>query len=413
MAGVFACPECGQELAVEGVSPGREVLCDACSTWVEVPYLPRLGDSRLSRRVPRRSPWDSPLLKGAIAFAVVALLALAASRLIDGQVRSSQKRVLDVLLTSVDQAEADRRYDVALREIESALAQARSMGREGVDRLDQLTQRRDRIVVREVEFRLDQIDGLDPDQAIGEALTLAKKADENPTALESLAGTIETKLAGLRLRRVEADRTAARQAFEAERDVEAFAAAERMHDHAAELTRPDASTLQAEARSILQATVARNGVALPPVVGRFVAGSADNYTKVLDRSRSEILRIKGYLPEPRESAWSSLWSESAPFRATIEVVETQEEFYLQSRNRTTQVDGTFEFLMGDRVIWKNRALARTRVPLPDLPALLGGHVATADKRNPETERTLHADAMKQFVEQASKIFKGIPPARPR
>jgi hypothetical protein len=407
MAGVFACPECGEELEVEGLSPGREILCDSCSTLVEVPYFPRGTGSRSSKRQPSpRSPWNSLLLKGAIGFAVIAMLGLLVSRLIVGRVRSDQEKVLAELVESAEKAEGNRRFDVALFQIEAALAQGRSMGLKDSSRLDDLKERRDRIIVREVEDRLANIDTLGPDQAVGEALTLVEKAEKNP-ALASLAGTIEAKLASLRLLQAEADLATARKAFEADRDVEAFAVAERLYDRAGDLSRSDASRFQAEARSLLEATVGRRGVALPPVVGRFVAGSTEAYTKILDRPRAESLRSKGYLPQPGKSAWSQLWDDKAPFRATVQIVETQEEYYLQSKNRTTRVDGTFELFRGDQLIWKNRVVARTRVPLPDLPALLGGHIATSD-RNPETERRLHDDAMKQFVEQATKNLRGSP-----
>jgi hypothetical protein len=408
MAGVFACPECGQELAVEGLSPGREILCDACSTWVEVPYLPRAGDSRRVRRPTQRSPWNSTLLKGAITFAVVAILGLIAIRIISSRAHSDQEKVLANLIASADKAEADHDYGVAIREILAALAHAQTMNLKDSARFDELKERHDRIIVREVEDRLTAVDALEPDQAVGEAMTLAVKAGQSP-ALASLVEAIDAKLASLRLRQVEADHASARKAFDGGRDVEAFAAAERLHDHACELSsRSDASRFQADARSILEGAVARKGVALPPVVGRFVAGSAEAYTKVLDRSRAEALRAKGYLPEPRKSAWSTLWDEKAPFRATVQMIETQDDLYLQSKNRMTKVDGTFELLRGDRSIWKNRIVARTREPLPDLPALLGGHLATSDKRNPETERRLHDDAMKQFVELTGKILRGMP-----
>lgn len=407
MAGVFACPECGQKLAVEGFSPGREILCDGCSTWVEVPYLPRAGGSRSVRSTAPYSAWNSPLLRGAILFAVVAMAGLFATKLIGGRVRSGQEKVLAELVASAEEAESAQQYDVASREIEAALSQARSMGLENSPRLDGLKEHRDRISLREIEFRLGNLDTLGLDQAVGEALTLSEKAAKNP-ALDSLATSIEAKLASLRLLQAEHDLEIARQALDLGREADAFAAASRLHDRSGELSRSDSVRFAAEARTILETAVSRKGVALPTVVGKFVAGSADAYTKILDRPRAEILRARGFLPEPRKSPWAVLWEEKAPFRATVEVTETQDQFYLQSKNRTTQVDGTFELYRGDHVVWKNRIVARTREPLPDLPAILGGHLGTADKRNPETERRLHDDAMKQFVELSNRNLRGMP-----
>ena len=53
-------------------------------------------------------------------------------------------------------------------------------------------------------------------------------------------------------------------------------------------------------------------------------------------------------------------------------------------------------------------VTQTRSPLPDLPAYLAGHLATAGKRDPETERRLHDDAVKQFVEQSVRNLRGLP-----
>ena len=175
MAGVFACPECGQELGVEGVSPGREVQCEACSTWVEVPFLPRNLAMRRTRR-PGRSPWASTGLRAAVGFVVVALLGLVASRVIGGRVRSDRERVLAELVASAERAESSSQYDVALREVEAALAHARTFEREGSGRLGELAGRRDRTSLLEAKARLAAVDALDPDHAVGESLTLAKRA---------------------------------------------------------------------------------------------------------------------------------------------------------------------------------------------------------------------------------------------
>ena len=181
MSGVFACPECGQELDVEGYSPGREVQCEECLTWVEVPFLRRNSGWKDGRRSTRRSPWlESKTLRGAIVFAAVALLGLAATQMIGGRVRSDKEQVLAELLRSTDEAEASKRFDVALREIEGALAQARSIDPKGSERLVELKCRRDRLSLQEAEARLDEVETLDPDHAVGESLTIAERARHDP-----------------------------------------------------------------------------------------------------------------------------------------------------------------------------------------------------------------------------------------
>jgi hypothetical protein len=406
MAGVFACPECGQELMVAGVSPGREVQCEACSTWVEVPFLPRNLAPRRTRRA-GRSPWASTALRAAVAFVVVALLGLVASRVIGGRVRSDRERVLAELVASAERAESSSRYDVALREVEAALAHARTFEREGSGRLGELAERRDRASLLEAKARLAAVDTLDPDRAVGESLTLAKRAGRDP-ALAALAGEVGAKLAESRSRRAGADLALAKGAFVAGRDAEAVAFAERLHDRAGELPDVESKRFRAEAESLIGLVVGRSGVALPPVAGKFAAGSAEGYAARLDKVRVDTLKAHGYLPQPRGSAWAGLWDEKAPFAQTVEVVETQDELYLQSKNRSTLIDGTFELTRGGRVLWKGRAVGRTRAPLPDLSAYLAGHLATADRRDPDAERRLHADALAQFVDQASRSLRGVP-----
>ena len=407
MTGVFACPECGSKLAVEATSAGREIQCEECLTWVEVPFLPRTISPRRGSRSAGRSPWDSNALRAAIVFASVVLLALLATRMIGGRVRSDRERVLAELVTSAEQAESSKRYDVALREIEGALAHARTFEREGSAKLRELAGRRDRISLLEARVRLARVDDLDLDSAVGEALTLAERARHDP-ALAPLAGAIDDRLASSRTRQAETDLALARQALESGRDDRAFAFAERLHGRAKSLPEPESRRLRDEAEAVLTAAVGRSGVALPPVDGRFVAGSAEGYAALLDRLRADLLTARGFLPQPRRSAWTGLWDEKAPFVQPIHVAESQDELYLQSKNRTTLIDGTLELLHEGQVAWKARVTGRTRSPLPNLSAYLSGHLATAARRDPDVERRLHADALGQFADQAGRVLRGLP-----
>ena len=45
MDGSFACPECGTDVEVRGLAPGRQVRCGFCHRLLEVPYLPRAADA--------------------------------------------------------------------------------------------------------------------------------------------------------------------------------------------------------------------------------------------------------------------------------------------------------------------------------------------------------------------------------
>jgi hypothetical protein len=65
-------------------------------------------------------------------------------------------------------------------------------------------------------------------------------------------------------------------------------------------------------------------------------------------------------------------------------------------------------LREDQAIRKTRVVTQNRSPLPDLPAYLAGHLATAGKRDPDAERRLPADALAQFVERSAKNLRGLP-----
>src|SRR4051794_37748448 len=81
MDGAFACPDCGCEIRLTGLSPGRMVPCDWCGATVEVPFLPRADQiKRLRRRREsrrrRRTYWAWVGL-GATVLAVLIVIAEA------------------------------------------------------------------------------------------------------------------------------------------------------------------------------------------------------------------------------------------------------------------------------------------------------------------------------------------------
>ncbi len=411
MGGGFACPECGREISPGGLTPGREVLCPGCSTLVEVPYLPRAAGWKRRRggRGRGRSAWlDSKLLRAAVGLAAVAVVGLAASRFVGGRVRSDRERVLAELVASADEAQADGKLDAAYYQIEAALAQARTMDLDGSARLAALRLRRDRASACEADARLATIDALDPDLAVGESLTLAERA-RGDRALAPRLDAIAAKLEASRLRQARADLDAARRALDAADGPAAFAAARRLHDRAGKLGEADSRRLRDDAEGVIEAAVGRFGIALPPASGRFAAGSGAAYDAALDRHLAEILGARGYLVQPRRSAWRSTWDDHAPFLLTIRIVEEQGEYYLQSKNKITQIEGFLDLAHRGRPVWQGRLVSRTRVPLLDLPAYLAGHLATSGRHDAQVERRFHADALAQFVDQAVRNLRGLPP----
>ena len=414
MGGGFACPECGQAIALQGLTPGREVICPACSTRVEVPYLPRAtrrkpkwpllpGPVRGGRRWKQRGTlpaWKRRLARGGAlgAVGVVVLATWWAVGSIGSRARGDRERVLNELIAASAAAAAAGDRGGAFREIEAAVRQARKLDPEGSGRLDALTARRDRIACAEVRGRLAALGKLPIEARAGEARTLAARVGRDP-ALADLAEPVAAAVEATVTVQVEADRDAARLALDGDRGGDAFRLAIRARDRAARLASgPDAARLRDEAEQIIVAAVERCGATL-------AAGPTDPFAGPI---WAEALSRRGYLLPPADPAWSETWAAHAPFQVSARVVETRDGLYLQSQNRPTQIDGQFAVLVRGRPHWQTRVYAQTRAPIPDLAAFVAGHLATASRREPESERRLRDDARAAFRIMADRNFRGIP-----
>ncbi len=423
MGGSFACPECGEGIAVSGLTPGREVICPGCSTLVEVPYLPRAqakpkrwdrrpsrgggrgaGRGGMSLAAKRRVRWSLAL--GAVLAVGVATWWAVGS--IGSKARSDRERVLRELIAASDAAQAAGNPGGVFREITAAVIQLRKIDPDGSSRLDALLDRRDQAARAEVQARLRALDQLPVDQGVGEAEILADRAHKDP-ALATLADEIAAKLEAATRRQVEADRTRAQAALAAGQGIEAFTAASRAYDRAGRLaSRADSDRLETEARALIVMAVERFGVAASATEASH-AGPSDGFATTL---WSEALKARGYLLLPNGSPWGEVWTAHAPYQATCKVVESRDDLYLQSQNRVTRIDGQFALTLRGRPHWQVRVFAQTRSPIPDLPAFLAGKLATANRRDPEIERRLRDDARTAYRVLAGQRFRGIPVPAP-
>src|SRR4051812_37459737 len=120
----YACPECGGEIRLKGLSPGRRVRCGWCKAEVEVPFIPRAEVIVKRRRSSRRPSWLArwPL------WAKVAVTVLAVAIVVAGGIRAArshrQRADSDIvvrLVASSREAESSGRLGVALAEMEAAL----------------------------------------------------------------------------------------------------------------------------------------------------------------------------------------------------------------------------------------------------------------------------------------------------
>jgi hypothetical protein len=415
MRGAFACPECGCEIRLGGVAPGRQVRCDWCDSLVEVPFLPRAEQVTRSRhaRYKTKSRWwtwrkwpiwarlGTPVL-------VVAILVAAGARVASSRWHSADEDALAKMLDTSVEAEKAGRLGDALVEVQSALARASRM-KPPPTCLDALKQRRDVLSVREVEAQLARLDGASGDlaTAVGRALTLQARAVRDP-ALGGLATSIEATLERLRQAWAEADAVEAAKAFDEGRLDRAMELCERQHRTADELPAASRRRSQAEAAALARRVIERHGIIVEPVKGAFTLGSPDSYATLLRPVLLDGLRLRGYLPRPARPVWPEIWTDAAPFRITFDVVEHQDETYLQSPNRVSRIDGKLALARGGSAFWHDAPGAHTQVPLPGLPAYQASRMAVSAHRSPDFERLLYDNARAGLAERIGIALRNVP-----
>jgi hypothetical protein len=112
MDGSFTCPECGSEVEVRGLAPGRHVRCGFCHRLLEVPYLPRAANALWKRRRFVRPRWVT-WAWAALALISAVVVVAGAWRLLKRQWTSYQERSVNQLLESSRTHEAGGRLGQA------------------------------------------------------------------------------------------------------------------------------------------------------------------------------------------------------------------------------------------------------------------------------------------------------------
>ena len=107
MDGSFACPECGCDVEVRGLAPGRQVRCEFCGRLLEVPYLPRAAGASWKRRRYSRPKWVPWTWAGLSALLAVVLVA-GTVKFLTRQLHSHQDRSINRLLESSRSLESER-----------------------------------------------------------------------------------------------------------------------------------------------------------------------------------------------------------------------------------------------------------------------------------------------------------------
>jgi hypothetical protein len=356
----FACPECGARIAPAKVGPGRQLRCGNCDTLVEVPFFPR------ARRRGRPKKWQFWARVGAAC--ALALFALAG---------------LGQLVRTFQRASA------VSEKVERPRLITRDEAKTGLDAAERL-------------------EATAPTDSVKRYESLLERVRANPE-LADLRDRIQSERDRARERSIAADLALAHQMVDSSDVASAVRLCERVVWSVAALPPGRGITAREEAISLADHVASTRGVLLEPVRGKFVLGSTASYDDELHPVMAAALEKQGYATLAHGSPFESLWEKHAPYRMLLQLTESQNEEYLQSRNRTSAIEGRAAFNHGSSEVWFFQVAAETRVPLPNIGAFEDTRLAFAPKRNPEVEQRFYQDARNSFRNKAVQRLRDLPP----
>ena len=407
MVEAFACPECGEEVVLEGLAPGRQTLCSGCGILVEVPYLPRVGEGGTRRfRPQRRSRIGKRVIAAFVAGLMVVVISMSAMNLLRSRLGSAARSRLNEVVATVDSAEKAGRLDRALAEIEAAIRLADDPAACDPQCRDALLERRNDLSKREASSRLEQLAQLEPSRAVGEALILRRRV-KTDRSLTGMASAVEQALEASRRRWFAIELRAARGAVDDGKLADALVIARRAWTTAADLKE---SMFQSQVELLVTEIASRSGVVIEPIRGNFFIGSQDLYEKSVIPSVVDALRLRQYLPPPPGADWAALWQTHAPNRVLISINETSEGLYLQSQNRSSRIEFRLRLARKNAPAWEQALNARTgQGPiLTNMRAYQAGHLGTSSTRSADAERVLFDDAFQALIEQLGTRLRSLP-----
>ena len=179
MDGSFACPECGSEVEVRGLAPGRQVRCGFCHRLLEVPYLPRAAEAPWKRRSFTRPRWVRWAWIGLSALLVV-ILAGGVFKFLRRKYDSIQDRSIQQLLDSSQHHEGEGRLGEALIDLDAALDLAEKAGPDWSNRLALQRTRRSDLARRDAHAVLEALEkSQSPTFPLGNWLNLIARAERD------------------------------------------------------------------------------------------------------------------------------------------------------------------------------------------------------------------------------------------
>lgn len=408
MAGCFACPECGSEVALEGYAPGRQVRCPDCSTLVEVPFFPR-ERKRPPHGVRQRSVIICTLVFCAVLVAGIAIT--SAGRALRTKGLAERDRAVAAFVASADSAERSARFDLAFEHLDAAIQRATKDKESPYSALPELRARRDALAVRDVKQRIESISQRPPTEALAQCRALLARLDADP-AVELLRPELLEVLEQARMNAAIADLAEARNAWEQRNALRAVAACERVLGALTRTTSDHAARVIADADEIAVDIAGRLGVVQLPVRGKFLLGSGAAYDQILGTLVADGLQKRGYVNQPRLPALRAVWEKHAPYRVTIEVHEQEEGHYLQSVYPLIRIDSRLELTRTGSSTWQLPLTARTRSPIPGLAAYEAGHLATSQRRGTDGYKRMYDDSQAVLRELFPTKLRNLPAPLP-
>jgi hypothetical protein len=406
MDGSFACPECGSEVEVRGLAPGRQVRCEFCHRLLEVPYLPRAAGPSWKRRRFARPKWVAWAWVG-LGVLLVIVVAAGAVQFLRRQYDSIQDRSINRLLVSSQRHEADGRLGEALIDLDAALDLAEKAGPDWAKRCEQeRTGRRD-LARRDAEAVLAGLCGNQSSTLrLGDWLNLIARAQRDRD-LASLVSKIDERFQASLDEQSRRELASARQLFASGNVSASMDACDRIGAFVKHLSKVSQQAVREETESLVTELAKTAGVTVTVTPGKFLYGS-NSYVLEMVPVLERALASKGYLPRREASVWRDAWRHS-PFHVRLDVNEIKEGNYLSSENRLTLIHAELTLTVGDRQIWQTTPRARSVVPLPGLPAYLASRVAVSPERSEEFERLLYKSAREQIDQKFSTALSGMPP----
>jgi hypothetical protein len=409
MDGSFACPECGSEVEMRGLAPGRQVRCAFCHRLLEVPYLPRAAGPSWKRRRFARPKWVTWAWAG-LSVVVVVIVAVGAVELVRRRYNSIQDRAINQLLVTSQRHESEGRLGEALIDLDAALELAGKAGPAWVKRREQERSKRSDLARRDASSRLALLCGNQSSTfRLGDWLNLIAWA-ERDSDLAPLSPQIDEGFQAALVEQAQREIALGRKLFDSGSMSGAMDACDRVGALLNHLSKASGPGVRKEAVSLATDLVRTAGIAVVVRPGSFVYGS-NSYVSEMVPVLERALEAKGYLPRREASVWRETWRES-PFEARLSVDERKEGNYMSSQNRLTLIHIELTVTLGQQQIWQTTPRARSESPLPDLPNYLATQVAVSPERKDDFERLLYKNARDQVDQKFGAALANMPP-RPK